>query len=345
MRLIHCADLHLDSAMTRHLDEETQALRRRELLIEFERMVSYAMEHEVEAILICGDLFDTDVVSRVTAGVVRDIITNAPQISFYYLRGNHDTNSVLSREPVPQNLFLFSEEGRTYQKNGVCITGIEGGWKPISLPEEGCRIVMLHGVNGRDFSFEELKKNGIDYLALGHLHTYQMGTLWNHGVYCYPGCLAGRGFDECGEKGFVLLDVKGRQVKSQFVPFARRVVRECFVDVSDAYSTEEVARLVEEEIKHISASDMVRVVLCGCVDVLSERNLSYLTMRFKPCFFVFQVVDHTEYAVDYNALVNDKTMRGEFLRLVNEQEWTEERKRAVTEIGIKALMGDELLCE
>ena len=43
------------------------------------------------------------------------------------------------------------------------------------------------------------------FQALGHLHAYQSEQLGSDGgVYCYPGCLEGRGFDECGEKGVYL---------------------------------------------------------------------------------------------------------------------------------------------
>ena len=66
MRLIHCADLHLDARMTANLTAEKARERRRELLLTFVRLVTYASEHQVEAILISGDLFDTRKVSSGT---------------------------------------------------------------------------------------------------------------------------------------------------------------------------------------------------------------------------------------------------------------------------------------
>ena len=53
-----------------------------------------------------------------------------------------------------------------------------------------------------------LKNKNIDYLALGHIHGYKEAPLDGRGKYCYPGCLEGRGFDECGKKGFVLLNIE-----------------------------------------------------------------------------------------------------------------------------------------
>ena len=58
MKIIHCADLHLDSKMESNLDREAASMRRDELLDTFERMVTYAAENEVRVILIAGDLFD-----------------------------------------------------------------------------------------------------------------------------------------------------------------------------------------------------------------------------------------------------------------------------------------------
>ena len=57
-------------------------------------------------------------------------------------------------------------------------------------------------------NLKQLKNKNIDYLALGHIHTYKQSKLDNRGTYCYSGCLEGRGFDECGEKGFVLLNIE-----------------------------------------------------------------------------------------------------------------------------------------
>ena len=58
MKLIHCADLHLDSDMTSNLTKEKAKERRTELLVTFQRMITYAKENDVHHILISGDLYD-----------------------------------------------------------------------------------------------------------------------------------------------------------------------------------------------------------------------------------------------------------------------------------------------
>ena len=98
-------------------------------------------------------------------------------------------------------------------------------------------LVMLHGgigtACGEDMiNLNLLKNRGIDYLALGHIHSYQTGPLDETGSYCYPGCLEGRGFDECGEKGFVLLTVEDGSVAHEFVPFSARQLHRVPVDIT-----------------------------------------------------------------------------------------------------------------
>ena len=60
MKIIHCADLHLDSGLQTHLSREKAGMRRDELLSNFGRLAEYASENGVEIVLIAGDLFDRD---------------------------------------------------------------------------------------------------------------------------------------------------------------------------------------------------------------------------------------------------------------------------------------------
>ena len=56
MKIIHCADLHLDSNMTSNLSREQAKQRKAELLATFERMIVYAKDNSVKAVIIAGDL-------------------------------------------------------------------------------------------------------------------------------------------------------------------------------------------------------------------------------------------------------------------------------------------------
>ena len=75
MKLIHCADLHLDSRMESGLPPEKARERRMELLHTFTKMVDMAAEDGVEAILLCGDLFDagTELCAECDAEISADL--------------------------------------------------------------------------------------------------------------------------------------------------------------------------------------------------------------------------------------------------------------------------------
>jgi len=83
MRIIHCADLHLDSKMTANLTKEQARERKKEIIRTFTRMVEYARKNDVKVILIAGDLFDTRNVSALARNTVWDTIATNPEIDFY----------------------------------------------------------------------------------------------------------------------------------------------------------------------------------------------------------------------------------------------------------------------
>ena len=95
MKLIHCADLHLDSSMTTHLTKEKAKERKAELLASFNRMMEYADRENVSAVLIAGDLFDRKNISATARNAVYHAISTRPEMTFYYLKGNHDVRLFL----------------------------------------------------------------------------------------------------------------------------------------------------------------------------------------------------------------------------------------------------------
>ena len=86
MKIIHCADLHLDSKMTANLSKDKAKERRNEILRTFTRMVDYASQNGISVILIAGDLFDTRNVSAMVRNTIRDKIAKTPEIDFLYLQ-------------------------------------------------------------------------------------------------------------------------------------------------------------------------------------------------------------------------------------------------------------------
>ena len=362
MKLIHCADLHLDSRMTSNLSGEQAKERKTEILGTFQRMIDYAQKNAVRAILIAGDLFDTRNVSATARNIVKDAIVNHPEIDFLYLVGNHDNDNFLSKlEEIPANLKLFGENWKAYSYGNVVITGIEISAKNQSylynslvLNNDVFNIVMVHGqladYKSKDYaetiSLNHLKNKNIDYLALGHIHSYRMEQLDKRGVYCYCGCMEGRGFDECGQKGFVVLDIdeKTKQANVQFVPAARRNLYTVQVDVSGVMTTQEAGKKIEQALANLSypSRSLIKFVLTGQVDVECEINCDFLQEMFLDYFYYVKVYNETTLLVNYYDYEKDESLKGEFVRMVLQSDMEEEKKSEVIRCGIMALSREEL---
>ena len=139
VKLIHTADLHLDSAFRSRFTKEEAENRRQKQLMAWKELLSFAVEKKVQGILIAGDLFDSPVVSHGTMDFFLSTMAEHPEISFFYLRGNHDTeNTFRYQENLPKNLFLFSEKGKKYRlKDKLLLAGVEYGTKDIFFGENG----------------------------------------------------------------------------------------------------------------------------------------------------------------------------------------------------------------
>lgn len=362
MKIIHCADLHLDSRMTTNLSREQARERKKEILRTFTRMVDYAASNGVRVILIAGDLFDTRAVSAMARNTVKDMILGHPDIDFIYLKGNHDSDNFLSKlEEVPENLLMFSDEWITYRYGRVAITGMEMRaenkstmYNSLVLGHDMFNIVTLHGqlenYKSRDqtevISLNDLKNKNIDYLALGHVHERKRDKLDGRGIYCYPGCLEGRGFDECGKKGFVLIDIdeEARKASYEFVPIAARTLYTLEVDVTGVMTTREAIGRIERAISDAaySSGSLVKLVLVGEVEVDSEFNCEYLQELFQDYFYFEKVYDRTKLRVSYSDYEQDASLKGEFIRMVLASDMSEEQKNEVIRCGIMALSGEEI---
>ncbi len=360
MKLIHVADLHLASKMESNLSKEQARIRKRELLDRFGDMIAYADENNVEGILIAGDLFDEKRVAKMVKQRVLDEIRMHSKITFFYLQGNHDRSDFLmdvNLEEIP-NLKLFSkDEWISYEFGDVVITGREITSENaktfavnLVLDQAKTNIVMLHGQEsnyiGRDkteiIPLGELRGKYIDYLALGHIHSYKKERLDERGEYCYSGCLEGRGFDEIGQKGFVLLTVEDRKIETEYIPFAKRIFHEVEVELSEEDDMPSILQRIHASCDGIPQEDLVKVVLTGNTGVDFDVDQDRILREFEENFFFLKIKDKSTIKVHYEDFLNDKSLKGEFVRLMEKQDMDEDEKSTIVEIGIRALMGEEL---
>lgn len=355
MKIIHCSDVHLDSAMESNLPPEQAKERGAEICATFGRLVRYAAENQVDAVLIAGDLFDTRRVSAQTADYVLERIRRAPDVEFFYLRGNHDAaRDVFDEEVLPSNLKRFGGEWTSFRRGDVTITGMELEWEKwdacydtLDLPEETVNIVVLHGQVSTQpgaelIALPKLRGRNIDYLALGHIHSYQEEQLDDRGRWCYCGCLEGRGFDECGEKGFVLLEIQDRQVKTAFVPFARRTLHEVRVDISDLTTVSQIQSAMERAAAGIPTDAMVKFTLTGSYTLETQKDLRFLQKMLEPDFYFVKIKDESSLKIERESYEHDASLKGEFIRMVMASDRPQEEKDQIILWGIRALSGEEV---
>ena len=155
MKLIHCADIHLDSPMQTHMTARQAATRSAEVLRFFVRMTQYARENGVRAVIIAGDLFDGDRVRERTVDAVLDAMQRTPEVDYLYLPGNHDeaAGAFCDRE-LPVNLKLLGDSWKTYHYENTAVSGVVLGVGGEDIYEnvphvDGCvNVVTLHGQAG-----------------------------------------------------------------------------------------------------------------------------------------------------------------------------------------------------
>ena len=353
MKLIHCGDIHLDSRMESNLSPEKARERNAEICATFTKMIRYGMDHGVKAVLISGDLFDTARASGRTVQFVLDRIREAGEMDFLYLRGNHDEDAHLFEGmELPKNLKMFGPHWMSFRYGDVVVSGVEPeNWEDfydgLELNANDTNIVMLHGQvstqTGRELiCLPKLRGKQIRYLALGHIHSYQQEKLDLDGVWCYCGCLEGRGFDELGRKGFVLLDAGNGRVKPEFIPFASRTMEEAAVDITGLTTVTRILSAMEQAGADVDPSSLVKFTLTGTHTLETQLDLPFLRKMLESRYYFVKIKDESRLEIAKEDYEHDISLKGEFIRMVLASGKTEEEKERIIRFGIQALLGQEV---
>lgn len=352
MKLIHCSDLHLDSKMETNLTKEKAKERNTEVFLSFKRLISYAKENDVKAILIAGDMFDEKRVSKNMIDMVFSEIKKASDIEFFYLQGNHD--GAFKEIEACENLRLFNDKWTYYDCGNVRIAGVEltkdncfSIYEQLKLNKEDTNIVMLHGQEAASAGEEQvclnlLREKNIDYLALGHIHSYKCEALDMNGKYAYCGCLEGRGFDECGEKGFVLLDVQEKEVKVSFIPFSHRVLHEIEMDITGFCTINEMISEAEKLLDAIDPKDLVKLVLTGTYTAEVNKDIEFMHKALADRVYFLKIKDKSSLLINAGDYKYDKTLKGEFIRTVLAGDKSDDDKEKIIACGLAALKGEKI---
>ncbi|WP_321796215.1 DNA repair exonuclease [Caballeronia sp. J97] len=300
MRFIHAADIHLDSplhGLSAYADAPADMLRNatREA---FSKLVSVAVDEQVDFMVIAGDLYD---------GTWRDHNTGIffcremgrlrrAGIPVYVLFGNHDAESEMTSQlQLPDNVHTFStRKPQTFRIDElkVALHGHSFKEKAVTtnlvtaypLPVAGYfNIGVLHtALEGGSIhasyapcSVAELHAKEYHYWALGHVHEY---AIWQEAsTIVFPGNLQGRNIRETGRRGAVIVTVSDAQevsVERLFIDVLRWEA--VTVDASQAGTLDEVALAVGRALEALvessasSAPHAVRVTITGATQAHGE---------------------------------------------------------------------------
>ena len=148
----------------------------------------------------------------------------------------------------------------------------------------------------------DIAASGLNYLALGHVHRpllpRRAGKTW----YGWPGVTLGRGFDETGSHGVLLVELAGSDCRSQLLPLPGPQYR-----VVSVAAGETPLAAAEAALPAGCGEDYVRLVFTGEAEgVDCEAVAAALAGRCRS----LTVIDQTTPRRDLWAEAGDGSLRG-----------------------------------
>lgn len=310
LRMLHGADLHLDSPFS-DLTPEAAAQHRRLQRQMPRHLVELAHDRGCQLLLLSGDVFDSPHPAPETVQALRQALADF-RGQVFIAPGNHDPytdGSVWQREVWPEQVHIFSgaPEPVTLPQYHCRVWG--GGFTagtcrepiPQVQPDGWLNIGVFHGSLDDPGPYRPVKRRevaacGLDYLALGHIHAVhlpeQIGTTW----VGWPGVTMGRGFDECGIHGVLLVEVEQGSCRGQLLPLSNPRYEIFRVPWGEDPALPEDCHLIHG-----------RVCLTGQAN---GPDLTAMARRLAPRFLTLELRDETTPVRDLWQNCGDGTLRG-----------------------------------
>jgi len=159
MILIHTSDLHLKNPQSEELD----------------RIVKETIKRDAKALLIAGDLFDSNNPSKETISYVKKKFKKLKdkKIFVFVIMGDSEEKA-LRFKSLGRNVKIFRSKKIKIKKiKGLKVYGASyskgNPLKKFISNNTSYSIGMLH-VRLEDLKVEEINNSNLDYLALGHYH-------------------------------------------------------------------------------------------------------------------------------------------------------------------------------
>jgi len=286
LRLLHTADVHLGRPFG--LLGGFGRVVRQQLRTTFARVLALGRERNAAAVLIAGDLFDAERPDPSDRRFVLDEVRKVRPLPVYLLPGTHDLlgpHSVYRRLPErPDNLFVFDQEGpQTFVHEAVGLAvharatrAARGGEPPLAGIQAAHRapynVAIAHAsVPRADIPADpehdalvteaEIRRIGVQYLALGHWHKTAEYFPGNTFRAWYAGSPETLQFEDGEGSGYVLeVVLDGERVDVTPHRVGQYTWREVTVPVPPDGTEVDLRQAI---LQHAGADRIVRVRLTG----------------------------------------------------------------------------------
>ncbi len=296
IRFVHAADLHLDSPFTglRNAAPEHVAQTLYDATFAaYENLIDLCIRERVDALLVAGDIYDgADRSLRAQHKFIDGLERlDSEGIRSFVCHGNHDPlDGWEARLNYPAGCHRFVEDFEAVpvfaeDPSRVVVHGISYWTRDVyenlvlrlgRVDSGPFSIGLLHANVGSNpdhavyapCTLADLAESGIDYWALGHIHTRQ--TLSEHRpTVVYPGNTQGRHANETGARGAYLVDVSDSgNVRLDFRPLDIVRWEHIEIDISGLDSDQHLLNAVHNSIEEkLDSADgrpiIVRLALSG----------------------------------------------------------------------------------
>lgn len=349
MKILHAADLHLDTPFTGRSEEQVRYLKKSLLGIP-EKLAQLCRMHHCDIMLLAGDLFDGEA-SRESIDALKAALTEV-KIPVFISPGNHDffaPDSPYIRDVWPENVHIFTKSAiesiplpaldcRIY---GAGFTGMDCSALLENFQTEGSEahhIGILHGDPLQKntpycpITQEQVAASGLAYLALGHIH--KAGRFSAGNTLCaWPGCPMGRGNDETGEKGVYIVSIADTATVS-FLPLDGPKFYDLEAEVSDTAEA-----TVRSLLPPVGNTDFYRITVTGECPPFDSAALHF------PDFPHLELRDRTIPPADLWANIGDDSLEGIYFKLLHDALETNDKETALlaAKISRRILDGREVV--
>lgn len=371
IRLVHTADIHLDRSYSDARFPAAFANRRRQSLRDaFLRIVARAGEWPADALLIAGDLFEHDRVSRDTIAALRRSFESIPHVPVFVAPGNHDPyvpDSPYATQRWPENVFVFSKpewSAHALERVGLTVHGFGFDGPEIScnpfgslrIPEDGrVHVAAAHGSEmgslpaGKGayapFDAASATPPGLRYLALGHFHNAKRIPA-PHGAWVqYSGSPEGHGFGEPGMRVHIEIEIDGNDIDVREAPSSRTVFSVHTIACSGMESTQQIVDAIRDLPAEHRANRVVRAVLRGSVPEDVRLGVQTVYDAVREHFDYVEIVNELAPEEDFDSLAREQTSIGAFAQEIGNQirDTRDDARRRILvrarDVGIAAYRG------